>query len=101
MKLKTLGLGALTAVLATLGSATAMANGGYTWYDNQYYPLAFSYTYYADAAKTQPLGTVTDTCVTSYDPMYAAQVSVPYIPTAYYDEEFIYHCGDMGPVLLP
>ncbi len=101
MKLKTLGLGVLTAVLATVGAATATANGGYTWYDGQYYPLAYSYTYYADAAKTEVLGTATDTCVVSYNPDYAAFVSNPYIPTPYYDEEFIYHCGGMGPVLLP
>lgn len=103
MKLKTLGLGAAMVVLATvgLGAATATASGEYDWYDGKYYPRAYSYIYYSDAEKTQVLGTAYDTCIVSYDPTYAAHVSNPYIPTAYYDESFMHHCGGMGPVILP
>ena len=103
MKLKTLGLGALTAIVATvgLGVATATAHVEYTWYQGQYYGIAYSYTYYADAGKTEVLGTAYDTCTYSYDEMYAGHALHPYIPTQYYDEVTIHHCGGMGPELLP
>ncbi|MBX9459841.1 MAG: hypothetical protein KL785_00380 [Brevundimonas sp.] len=80
---------------------TATAHEEYTWYENQYYGIAYGYTYYADAAKTEVLGTAQDSCTASYDQMYAGHALHPYIPTPYYDEEVIYHCGGMGPVLLP
>lgn len=103
MKLRTLGLGAMTAVLATVGMgvATATAHEEYTWYEGQYYGIAYSYVYYADAEKTEMLGMASDTCTASYDPMYAGHALHPYIPTPYYDETIIHHCGEMGPVLLP
>ena len=104
MKLKTLGLGALTAVMATVGMgvATATAHVEYTWvqWDQQYYGIAYEYTYYADAGKTQVLGTAYDSCTTSYQEGYAGHAVHPYIPTAYYDEASIHHCGEMGPELL-
>ena len=102
MKVKTLGLGTLTAVLATMGMgiATATAHEEYTYHEGQYYGIAYSYTYYSDPGKTQMLGMASDTCTASYDQMYAGHASHPYIPTPYYDEEVIHHCGGMGPVLL-
>ncbi|KQY84811.1 hypothetical protein [Brevundimonas sp. Root1423] len=105
MKLRNLGLGVLTAVAATvgLGVATATAHVEYTWVWNQqqYLGIAYSYTYYADAGKTEVLGTAYDTCTISYDEWYAGHASHPYIPTPYYDEVTIHHCGGMGPELLP
>ncbi len=103
MKLRNLGLGALTAVVATvgLGVATATAHVEYTWYQGQNYGIAYQYTYYADAEKTEYLGTEYDSCTGSYDEDYAGHALHPYIPTAYFDEVTVYHCGGMGPELLP
>ena len=102
MKLRNLGLGALTAVMATMGMgiATATAHEEYTYYDGQYYGIAYSYVYYSDPEKIQVLGTASDSCTASYDPQYAGHALHPYIPTMYYDETIIYHCGGMGPILL-
>lgn len=104
MKLKTLGLGALAAVLATVGMgvASATAHVEYTWvqWDQKYYGIAYEYTYYADAGKTEVLGMAYDTCTAGYG-NYAGHAVHPYIPTAYYDEVSIHHCGELGPELLP
>ena len=105
MKLKTLGLGALTAVMATVGMgvATATAHVEYTWvqWDQKYYGIAYEYTYYADAGKTEFLGTAYDSCTDGDGQIYAGHAVHPNIPTQYYDEASIYHCGGMGPELLP
>ncbi len=102
MKLRNLGVGALTALMATMGMgiATATAREEYRYYDGQYYGIAYNYVYYADAEKNQMLGTAYDTCTHSYDPQYAGHVLQPFIPTAYYDETVAFYCGGMGPMLL-
>ncbi|GAA0644920.1 hypothetical protein [Brevundimonas lenta] len=60
--------------------------------------VAYSYVYYADAAKTIELGYAEDQCVASGSSVY---VSSPYIPTAYYDRTPMYVCSGMGPYLPP
>lgn len=60
--------------------------------------VAYSYVYYADAAKTQQLGTAWDTCRQSGSTVYVIK---PYIPTAYYDETPMFVCSGMGPYLPP
>ena len=59
---------------------------------------AYSYVYYADAAKTEVLGYARDRCVTSGNTVYVAH---PYIPTPYYDQTAMYVCSGMGPYLPP
>ena len=60
--------------------------------------VAYSYVYYADAAKTQQLGTAWDTCRQSGSTIYVIK---PNIPTAYYDETPMFVCSGMGPYLPP
>ena len=59
---------------------------------------AYSYVYYADAAKTEVLGYAMDRCVTSGNTVYVAH---PYIPTPYYDQTAMYVCTAMGPYQPP
>jgi len=56
--------------------------------------VAYGYTYYADAAKTEQLGYVEDWCRVSI----SGQPSVmhPNIPTPYYDATPIFVCSSMG-----
>jgi hypothetical protein len=60
--------------------------------------VAYSYVYYADAAKTQELGTAWDTCSQTFSNIYVLK---PYLPTPYYDETPMYVCAEMGPYLPP
>ncbi len=70
-------------------------------WDQKYYGIAYEYTYYADAGKSQVLGTVYDSCTEGDNQFYAGHAVHPNIPTPYYDEASIHHCGGMGPELLP
>lgn len=60
--------------------------------------IAYSYVYYADAAKTQELGRAWDQCGQSGSNIYVIK---PFIPTPYYDETPMYVCAEMGPYLPP
>lgn len=102
MKLRNWGLGALTAIAATVGmTAAAAALTDYTYYNGKYYGLAYSYDYFADAAKTEYLGTTWDTCRGSWDPDYAGHANRAYIPTPYYTAITAHHCGGEGPFDMP
>jgi hypothetical protein len=100
MKLRKLGLASAVAGLATIaiGPATAAAHTEYYCDWSGCYAIAYSYIWYSDAEKTQPLGHGWDTCVQSGSTVYAAH---PYIPTPYYDETPMYVCAEMGPYLPP
>ncbi|MBJ7511140.1 hypothetical protein [Brevundimonas sp.] len=60
--------------------------------------IAYSYVYYADAAKTEVLGYAWDTCGEGGGNVYVLK---PYIPTPYYDETPAFVCSGMGPYLPP
>lgn len=66
----------------------------------QSYPdlTGYTYTYYADAAKTQYQGQVSDYgCGESGGYVYVVRA---YVPSAYYDAEPIFTCegGEIGPI---
>lgn len=88
-----MALAATAAVGAAVGPAGAAAR---QLYDPQ--SIAYRYTYYADAAKTEPLGEAYDTCG-GYEWNY--WVLHPYIPTTYYDQTPMYVCTASGPYLPP
>jgi hypothetical protein len=98
MKRRNLGIGTAATILATigLGVVTASAHEEYFCNWEGCFNIAYSYTYYADAEKTEVLGSASDTCVQSGETVYAAH---PYIPTAYYDETPMYVCAQLGPYL--
>lgn len=85
--------------LATAGFLTASMAGAalaQTYLDPK---IAYSYDYYADAEKTQYLGTTVDTgCVVSGHEVYAQRVN---IPSPYYDATPMYMCSGVGPWLPP
>lgn len=60
---------------------------------------AYHYVYYADEAKTQVLGEVSDRgCGGWGEHVYVLRA---YIPSAYFDATPIYTCSGQGPILLP
>ena len=87
------GIAALALVSAAVGPAEALIKQ--SWDPAL---VAYSYVYYADAAKTQELGTAEDTCGQSGSYVYVIN---PYIPTPYYDQTPMYVCSEMGPYLPP
>lgn len=79
---------ALATALAALGAPAAMAEDDLT---------AYSYVYYADAAKTQYLGEVSDQgCGRVGDFVYVVRANVP---SPHYDATPIYVCSRGGPTL--
>jgi hypothetical protein len=80
---------AATVVIGAVAPAVAMTMQ--SWDPSS---VAYSYDYYADAAKTEFLGSAYDTCDTS-------GVLRPNIPTPYYDQTPIFVCGPLGPYLPP
>lgn len=75
------------AILATAGMSVAQTD-----------LTGYHYTYYADAAKTQYEGEVSDYgCGESAGMVYVVRA---YVPTPYYDAEPIFTCsgGEIGPV---
>lgn len=87
------GVAAATAVLASVAVGPAVA-----LVQNPDPLTAYTYVYYADAAKTEVLGYASDRCVTSGNTVYVVH---PYIPTPYYDQTAMYVCSGMGPYLPP
>ncbi|KRA71858.1 hypothetical protein ASD89_13005 [Caulobacter sp. Root656] len=82
------GAAAAFVALGALGAPVAMAEDPLT---------AYTYTYYADAAKTQVLGQVSDQgCGRVGDFVYVVRAN---IPSPYYDAEPIYVCTGGGPTL--
>jgi microcystin degradation protein MlrC len=78
---------AAAAAVAALGAPAAMAQADLT---------AYSYVYYADAAKTQVLGEVSDRgCGGRGDNVHVLRA---FIPTPYYDATPIYICTSNGPM---
>lgn len=59
-------------------------------------PTAYRYIIYADAAKTEIIGTAEDTCGQSGSYVY---VISPNLPTPYYDQERAFICSEMGPYI--
>ena len=57
---------------------------------------AYSYTIYADDAKTIVVGYAWDTCMESMGHVY---VTSPELPTGRYDQQFMYYCSSFGPYL--
>lgn len=89
IRMKAVLIGAMAA-FAALGAPAAMAEDPLT---------AYTYYYYADAAKTQFLGSVSDQgCGQSGDFVYVVRAQVP---TPYYDLEPMYVCTGGGPYLPP
>lgn len=88
-----LALASAVLVTAAFGPAEAVVRQSY---DPE--AVAYSYSYYADEAKTEYLGEAYDTCGGS---QYNHWVLHPYIPTAYYDQTPMYVCTGMGPYLPP
>lgn len=88
-----LGAAAAALVSAAVGPAEALVRQ--SWDPAL---VAYSYVYYADAAKTQELGYATDRCGQSGSWVYVIH---PYIPTPYYDQTPMYVCSEMGPYLPP
>ncbi len=80
---------AAAAAVAVLGAPVAMAQADLT---------AYSYVYYADAAKTQVLGEVYDRgCGGRGNNVYVLRAN---IPSPYYDATPIYICTAGGPMPL-
>lgn len=92
---KQLAVAGLAASLATVAVGPAEALVRQSWDPGL---VAYSYVYYADAAKTQELGTAADSCGQSGSWVY---VTSPYIPTPYFDQTPMYVCSEMGPYLPP
>jgi hypothetical protein len=88
-----MAIAATAAATVTFGPAEALVQS--SWDPSL---VAYSYVYYADAAKTQELGTAWDRCGGGGSNVYVLK---PYIPTAYYDETPMYVCSGMGPYLPP
>jgi len=87
IRIKAVLAGVATAFVA-LGAPVAMAEDPLT---------AYTYTYYADAAKTQVLGQVSDQgCGQVGDFVYVVRANVP---SPYYDAEPIFVCTGGGPTL--
>ena len=85
------GIFAAAGLAAAAVATTAMAQ---SYLDPQ---VAYSYVYYADAAKTEYLGETADTgCVVSGRNVYAQRVQVP---TPYFDATPMYVCTGIGPWL--
>lgn len=83
-------LAGAAAAFVALGAPVAMADDPLT---------AYTYFYYADAAKTQLLGSVSDQgCGQSGDFVYVNRVQ---IPSPYYDAQPMYICTANGPYLPP
>jgi hypothetical protein len=87
IRIKAVLAGAAAAFVA-LAAPVAMAEDPLT---------AYTYTYYADAAKTQVLGQVSDQgCGQVGGFVYVIRAN---IPSPYYDAEPIYVCTGGGPIL--
>jgi hypothetical protein len=89
--------------VALAGAAAVLSAAGAAWAHDEYwyapegvFAIAYTYTLYADAEKTQVIGTLNDTCVQSGSVVTANH---PNITTPYYDETAIYTCAEMGPYL--
>ncbi|MDP3802928.1 hypothetical protein [Brevundimonas sp.] len=93
--IRRLGLAVATATLVTAAVGPAEALMRQSWDPAL---VAYSYVYYADEAKTEELGTATDSCGQSGSWVYVIH---PYIPTPYYDQTPMYVCSEMGPYLPP
>jgi hypothetical protein len=79
---------AAAAIAAALGAPAALAQSDLT---------AYHYVYYADEAKTQYLGEVSDRgCGGWGNNVYVLRA---YLPTPYYDTTPIYVCSGGGPTL--
>lgn len=86
IRVKTMLVGA--ALIAAAGVTTALAQVDLT---------AYHYVYYADAAKTEYLGEVSDRgCGRSGSYSYVLRANVP---SPYYDATPIFVCGGNGPTL--
>jgi hypothetical protein len=84
-------------VKAMLVGAAFVAAAGVTTASAQVDLTAYHYVYYADAAKTEYLGEVSDRgCRGSGNNVYVIRANVP---SPYYDATPIYVCGGNGPQL--
>lgn len=95
-KIRALVAAVATVTFMAMGAVSAEAHDEYWVEGNQTYPIAYVYTFYSDAEKTQVTGYAEDRCVQSGNTVYASH---PNISTPYYDETPIFVCSGMGPYL--
>ena len=88
MKVMKIALGSVTLAAMSIGTM-GMAPGGY----DPYY-TGHKYDYFADAAKTQYLGTVYDQGCVDAGSFNPANVNRVNIPSPYFTQEAIFYCGN-------